>query len=86
MFVSAPDNENTTVVSVYIDNNGYRPQNTYLPNNRQVLTYIFVLSNIHCKSVVLIKEESRVKEASKKIINEQSISKVVDIFDFIPNV
>lgn len=43
VFVSAPNSENNTVVSVYVDNNGYKPLHTYLPENRQVFVQLYVL-------------------------------------------
>lgn len=44
--VSAPDSVNNTVVTVYVDNNGYKPLSPYLPEDRQVFVkniYILIL-------------------------------------------
>lgn len=44
VFVSAPDSVNNTVVTVYVDNNGYKPLSPYLPEDRQVfIKIIFIL-------------------------------------------
>lgn len=44
VFVSAPNSENNMVVSVFVDNNGYKPLSPYLPEDRQVFVkIIFIL-------------------------------------------
>lgn len=44
VFVSAPDSVNNTVVTVYVDNNGYKPLSPYLPEDRLVFVkIIFIL-------------------------------------------
>lgn len=40
VFVSAPNSENNMVVSVFVDNNGYKPLSPYLPEDRQVFVQL----------------------------------------------